>query len=193
MTTLDIAFNSLKKTQTWDDAKSRFPGLEAAILQGLRSESDLHDESDEFGQPKAEQGQTPKQSPVEPAPEAPPTENSIASERVEAQNPNMTWRRALLGQGEAHDPERALREARRALTPSPKVGVVPSIANRTKDMFRRRVIDPMMAQAKGPAQPMQPTPPTPSTQPMQPTPPTQPMQPTPVEPTPKARDVSPYA
>jgi len=175
MTTLDIAFNSLKKTQTWDDAKSRFPGLEAAILQGLRSESDLHDESDEFGQPKAEQGQTPKQSPVEPAPEAPPTENSIASERVEAQNPNMTWRRALLGQGEAHDPERALREARRALAPSPKVGVVPSIANRAKDMFRERVIDPMMAQAKGPAQ-------TPEQTPVQ----------TPVKPAPEAPRVSPW-
>jgi len=147
MTTLDIAFNSLKKAQNWGEATARFPGLENAILEGLRSENAKNGES------------------------APKAEQSSANEQVEAQNPNMTWRRALLGQGEAHDPGRALREAKRAIAPSPKVGVIPSIANRAKDMFRQHVIDPMTGQPKEPVQ--------------------EPVQ-TPVEPTPKAPPLSPY-
>ena len=45
MTALDIAFNSLKKAQNWEEATARFPGLENAILEGLRSESAKNGES----------------------------------------------------------------------------------------------------------------------------------------------------
>lgn len=128
MTALDIAFNSLKKAQNWEEAKTRFPGLENAILEGLRSENAKNGES------------------------APKAAQSSATEQVEAQNPNMTWRRALMGRGAAHDPARAQKDAQAAFSPPNTVGVL----GRAKDAFQERIVNPVKDTLTRPRDPVAP-------------------------------------